>query len=305
MNPNKKRVLKILALVYVALVVLFFVYSGKTTDAEGGRERTLDVSLVGSELTQPLKLSSLQGKPATTEIANSLALAGIQVLATDDGPRATLNPAVIGHKLRDVELPAGTKITQDLWDNILKGELQAPIEGPAPVVHAKGQGQLISFDATLIMIMLNFGGLLVILYLLLWDPILKVLDDRAATIAGDLEQAAKKHEDAAALKNKYDEMLLGSKQERQELIAEGRREGQTERQRIVEAAQQESEKVIARTKQELEAAAEKVRRDLRTEIGGLSVELARKILGREVQPDDNRHLVDDFLSKLEKVDTKN
>ncbi|HOI54655.1 MAG TPA: F0F1 ATP synthase subunit B [Phycisphaerae bacterium] len=303
MNPNKKRVLKVLALLYVALVVVFFVHSGRTTDAEGGRLRTLDPSLVGSELTQPLKVSWLQGKPATTEIVNALALAGIQVVATDDGPKATLNPAVIGHAIHDVELPVETKITQNLWDHVLAPEKEASAD--QATVHVKGPGGLIVFDFTLVLTVVNFAGLLIILYLLLWEPILKVLDDRAATIASDLEQAARKHEDATALKSKYDEMLLGSKQERQELIAEGRREGQAERQRIVDVAKQESEKVIARTKQELEATAEKARRDLRNEIGGLSVELARKILGREVRDEDNRHLVNDFLSKLDKVDTKN
>ncbi len=305
MSANKKRILKLLALVYVGLVIAFFVHSSMTTDTEGGRKRTLDPALVGTRLTQPLTVSWLRGQPATTEIVDSLALAGIQTVLTEDGPRATLNPSVIGLKLGEVMLPAGTSITQDLWDHILSKEAATAADGEPVFVYVDGSGQLIAFDWTLVLTVVNFLGLLIILYLLLWEPILKVLDDRAATIASDLEQAARKHEDAAALKSKYEEMLLGSKQERQALIAEGRREGEAERQRIVEAAKQESEKMIARTKQELEAAVEKARRDLRNEIGILSVELARKILGREVRPEDNRHLVDDFLSKLDKVETKN
>ena len=65
------------------------------------------------------------------------------------------------------------------------------------------------------------------------------------------------------------------------MIADGRREGQTERQRIVEVAQQESEKIIARTKQELEATAEKVKQKIGSAYPGNEV-LELEVKGRNL-----------------------
>ena len=85
----------------------------------------------------------------------------------------------------------------------------------------------------------------------------------------------------------------------------GRQDGESERHRIVEEARQEADKIIAQTKAELDAASEKARRELRREIGGLSVELAERILSREVRPEDNGRLIDDFVAQLNSGQKKN
>ncbi|NIA20701.1 MAG: F0F1 ATP synthase subunit B [Anaerolineaceae bacterium] len=304
MNPNKKRILKILALAYVASVVAFVVQSALTTDSKGGRKRTLDESLIGAKLTQPLVLKSLDGRSAQTKQIEALVSAGVMVVSTEEGLKATGDPNLPGKKFKNVTLPAKTEITRRLWDDILAAEKAAAPKGEPVFVYVAGVSGLMVFDWTLLLVVMNFLGLLVILYLLLWEPILKVLDDRAAAISSDLAGAAAKHKEAATVKKKYDQMLFGSKQQRQELIAEGRQEGQSERRRIVEVAQQEAEKIVARTSEELQAAADKVRRDLRAEIGGLSVQLAEKILRREVKAQDNQQLVQDFLAKLNQMDVE-
>jgi len=305
MKPSKKRILKILALVYAGLVVAFVVHSAVTTDTKGGRRRTLDEKLVGATLTQPLVLKSLDGQTARAKQIEAFVSAAVMVVATEEGLKAIGDPNLVGKTFKDATVPPGIIITQALWDNVLAAEKAAAPEGQPVFVHVTGAGQLIAFDWTLLLVVLNFLGLLVILYLLLWEPILKVLDDRAATISGDLADAATKHEEATTLKRKYDQMLLGSKHQRQELIAEGRKEGDVERRRIVEVAQQEAEKIVSRTREELQAAADKARSDLRAEIGGLSVQLAEKILSREVRAEDNQKLVQDFLGKLDQVDVDN
>lgn len=312
MSPQKKRLLKLLGLAYVGLVILFFVYTAMVTKGEGIR-RTLTDGLVGPDtvLTEPLELDAIEGTAATQKVVDALTSAGVTVISVA-GPDGKAVKDTVGTnlvqrqvKFHDASLPAGTRLTEALWKEILRSEvaLRKAENEEAIRVYVKGAGGIIAFDATLVFVVINFLGLLVILYLLLWDPILKMLDDRAASIKGDLENAAKAREDAASLKGKYQQLLIGSKQERQELIAEGRKEGQAERQRIVDAARQEADKVIDRTRQELEAAAEKVRRDLVREIGGLSIELARKVLAREVREADNRQLVEDFLAKLNQVES--
>lgn len=308
MSPQKKRVLKGLALLYVALVVVFLVYTATVSRGDGIR-RTLTEKLKGPAvtLTEPVELTSLEGQAATADVVDALLTAHVTVIGTTDDPKAPVGPALVQRAatFKAAVLPPGTTLTEALWEKVLRDELTHRTEaGEVPEVYVKGGGDIMGFDFTLLFVVVNFLGLLIILYLLLWEPILKVLDDRAATIETDLTTASKNREEAGSLKGKYQHLILGSKQERQELIAEGRKEGQAERQRIVGEARSEADKVIERTRGELEAAADEARRDLRKEIGGLSVELARKILAREVSEDDNRRLVEDFLAKLGDVESK-
>ena len=309
MTAGKKRVLKLFALVYAGLVVAFFVFTAMTTKGPGKR-RTLDEKLAraNAHLTEPLDLTSLEGKPVTAPVADALTSAGITVIATADDAEAAVGPGLVarGAVFSKAVLPAGTKLTQALWNEVLDAERQSRLDGGRDdYVYVTGTGDIMGFDYTLIFVVVNFLGLLVILYLLLWEPILKVLDDRAATIADDLATASKTREDAAGLKGKYQQLMIGSKQERQELIAEGRKEGQAERQRIVGTAREESDKIIARTQEELQAAADRARSDLRGEIGGLSISLAEKILAREVTEKDNQQLIEDFLAKLNDLESSN
>lgn len=302
MDPKKKRMLKFLAGGYVLLVVAFLVYSTVRTKGEGV-QRTLDARLKGAEvtLTEPYSVTSLKGQTATREIIDALYASGVTTVATSDNPTAAVGVTLAdrGSVFQEVVLPEGAKLTEPLWRTVLTSEIEAlQKQGRTASVHARGAADLLSFDWTLVFIVVNFLGLLTLLYLLLWEPILKVLDERAGKIDGDLNSAREGREAAAALKRQYDQLLLNSKQERQILIADGQKEGQNERQRVLAEARQEADKVVQQTRQDLEAAAEKVRRQLRSEIGGLSVELAGKILAREVREEDNRRLVEDFVAGI-------
>ena len=237
----------------------------------------------------------------TPQVFAALTEAGVATVAVQGNPKAQVNPALVerGDVFADVVLPARTKLTPQLWAAVLTGEVEfLAKQGRTASVYASGAADILGFDWTLVFIIANFLGLLSLLYLLLWEPIVKVLDERSAQIEGDLKSARESRELAAALKKEYDALMLGAKQERQALIADGQKEGQNEKQRILAEARRDADKIIQQTRQELVAAAEKARRQLRAEIGGLSVELAGKILAREIREEDNRRLVDDFVTAI-------
>ncbi len=307
MTQKKKTLLKLFILFYVLLVAAFFVHTVLMTKG-GGKLRVLDEDLKGAgvRITQPFELKALDGTEVPPEMADALATAEVSVITTAEQEKAPVGPSLAGKTLRDPVLPAGTRLTEALWEQVLEPEIAARKEaGEKPVTaYVSGTGNIMGFDWTLVFIVINFLGLLAILYVVLWEPVLKTLDDRAATIKNDLDTAAERRDEADSLRAKYEQMMLDSKQQREQLVAEGRNEGQAERQRIVQAAQEEAEKRVARTLEDLEAAADKVRSELRAEIGGLSIDLARKVLAREVNEKDNEQLVDDFLAKLEQTDRK-
>jgi F-type H+-transporting ATPase subunit b len=278
----------------------------RVAGTETGVERTLDAKLVGVELAEPLELKSLDGKVATAEIEKGLTSGHVSVISTTDDPAAVVGTSLVGQTFRRPVLPAETTVTEELWKNVLAGEKRFREAAKAPVtLYVRGPGNIMNFDLTLVFVVVNFLGLLVLLRLFLWEPILGVLDKRAETIQGDLDSAATDRRAAETLKTQYDRQIVGAKQERQQLVAEGRGEGEAEKQRIVAEAKAEAERVMARSREELAAASAKARSELQKELGRLSVQVAEQILRREVRPEDNERLVQEFLVKLKSTGVNN
>lgn len=165
-------------------------------------------------------------------------------------------------------------------------------------VEVRGEGPVIGFQYTFVFIVLNFAILVIFLYGLMWKPILNVLDKRKETIADDLTTSRHRRREAEALFEKYRKTMEGARDERESIIADGHRQGDEERQRIVDEAKAEAKTTLERAALAIEGRREQLRRELAGEIGGFSVELAGKILGREVKNEDHSALVEEFLAKI-------
>ncbi len=291
--PKKKRLLKLLAIVYGVVVLAVLVHAFLSMQGVG-KLYALGPELVGRELTEPFEVRHLAGKTLDEALARALRQAVVLEVELADGSRALITEA-LGETLGTVTLPEGTTIGEGLWQTVLKPERQVRPDAKVPI---RGTGDIIGFGLDLVLVVLNFFGLLCILYAFVWDPIIEMLDKRAETVRSEVEEARKQRETARSLRGKYDALMRGAKQEREELVAAGQRDGDAERRKIIEQARGEAEKVLAQARDEIGAEAARARRELRREVGALSAEIAAEILRRELRPDDHDALVREFLSKV-------
>jgi F-type H+-transporting ATPase subunit b len=148
-------------------------------------------------------------------------------------------------------------------------------------------------------VILNFLVLAALLYGLLWEPIVKMLDDRAASIRKDIEQASASREDAEKLKQRYEQAMANARSEANRLRQEKVREGDTEKNKIIGRAREESRRLVEDAQSQITAAISDAKRELRKEVGNISIEIAARILGREVDQSVHRQMIDDFLRDLE------
>jgi F-type H+-transporting ATPase subunit b len=166
-------------------------------------------------------------------------------------------------------------------------------------IPVQGHGQIISINATMGFVILNFLVLVALLYGLLWEPITKMLDDRAASIRKDIEQASASREDAEKLKQRYEQAMANARSEANRLRQEKVREGDAEKDKIIGRAREEARRLVEDAQSQITAALAEARKGLRSEVGSISVEIAARILGREVDQSVHRQMIDDFLRNLE------
>ena len=124
--------------------------------------------------------------------------------------------------------------------------------------------------------------LLVILRKLAWKPILKSLKERETGIADSLASAEKIKAEMALMKSENEALLAKAREERAQLLKEAR---DTRDKMINEAKEQakvESGKIIADAQAAIEQQKMAAITDIKNQVGSLVVEVAEKVLRREL-----------------------
>ncbi len=132
-----------------------------------------------------------------------------------------------------------------------------------------------------------------------WGPLLDSLKAREDFIRESLETAKQDRDRAEARLKEYDDKITEARAEATAIVEEGRRDAEVARQRIEEEARAEAEKMIERAKREIGIAKETAVKDLYTLSGKLATDIAIRIVGREITPEDHERLIEMSISELE------
>jgi len=147
---------------------------------------------------------------------------------------------------------------------------------------------------------LAFGAVLWILAKYAWKPILKSLKDREDSIDQALHEADKARQEMKLLKFSNEELLAEAKEERDKLLKQAReiKEKLIEDARL--RANEESNRIIESAREAIQNEKMAAMIDLKNQIAKLSIEIAEKILEREL--DDNvkqKDYVDQLIKKAD------
>ncbi|MEK6693689.1 MAG: ATP synthase F0 subunit B [Nitrospirota bacterium] len=142
---------------------------------------------------------------------------------------------------------------------------------------------MIEFELKWFLVLLgNFLALLLFLNFFLFKPVLNLLLERSEKISKSLEEAKeiqRRSEEAMAELNKE---IASAREKGRNLFLKLQKEGFAEQRRLLDKSKDNALETIEKTKGELKGDTEKARALLREEAGRLSLEIARKVLGREI-----------------------
>ena len=145
---------------------------------------------------------------------------------------------------------------------------------------------------------INIVVLYVLLRLILYKPINQFLTTRAKGIETQLNDAENARAEAEEYKASYETHLQNAEQEAQKAALDIIRKADLSAAEIVDVAKQDADKILADTREKAEAERKESIETLKSQIAGMSVELAGEILAREVKEDDNRKTIDSFFAKM-------
>jgi len=142
----------------------------------------------------------------------------------------------------------------------------------------------VDFDLSFVAQCLLFTFFVVLLKPLLFDPLLKVFEEREKRTEGAKEEARDMDKQAGELLTEYETELEKIRREASREREELRAETAKLEAKIMAEARAESAKILETGKAKIAAEVEELRRDLARQTPALAAEIASRVLGREVQP---------------------
>jgi len=146
--------------------------------------------------------------------------------------------------------------------------------------------------------MVNFGILLLVLYKFVYQPVLKILDQRREKIEKSLQQAKEIEIRTQQLQEDINQQMAAAKKQSDALIMEAREIGERARNEILIRTNQEVSMMLEKAKADIQAEKEHMMTDIRDYIVKTSIIIVEKILRDKLDEKTKEQLVLDSMKEL-------
>ena len=159
---------------------------------------------------------------------------------------------------------------------------------------------LVSFEYwTLIAQFLNFFKQIYLFKRFLFNPVQNIIKQRQAQADNVIKEAETAREEALSSKEAYEAHLKTARSEAEEITARAVASAQERSEQILSAAQEDAAALRAKAARDIELDRRKAMNDAKSEISGMAVEIAAKLVNKEIDEKSNQALIDQFISEYE------
>lgn len=149
---------------------------------------------------------------------------------------------------------------------------------------------------------INFLAIMWLLRMFLYEPVLKMLEERKEKIRESLNAAEKARADAATHSAENEKIMAEARRQAQEIIRQAEERARRRESEIVAEAREAANALKERASGEIEYERQQALSSLRDEVAQLSLVIARKAIGQELKLNKRAHarIVDEVLAEVGK-----
>lgn len=145
---------------------------------------------------------------------------------------------------------------------------------------------------------LSFAVLFGLLAKFAFPAIRRGLEGREQTIRDDLEAAQSARREADETLNEYRQQLAEARNEAGRIIEEARQAADGLRREVQENAEAEAASARERAQAEIDQAVSRARSDLQRQVGDFAVQLAERIVERNLDRETQQALIDEYIQEV-------
>ena len=139
---------------------------------------------------------------------------------------------------------------------------------------------------------------LVIFKKFLLKPIKQVIADRKAKADSEIADAQKLRTKAEAMKAEYEQNLQNARTEANQIVATAQKTATARSEEIVGEARAQAAALKQKAEADIAQERKKAVNEVKDEIGGIAMEIASKVVEREISEKDHKDLIDEFIKNV-------
>ena len=145
---------------------------------------------------------------------------------------------------------------------------------------------------------LAFVVMVILITVFAYKPIKKYIQKRKELLENEVKEAKKQNEEAKKNLLSSQKEIAETHEKASKIIESAIKEGNERKEEIINEASKQAETKIREADEIIEKNKEDARKDIKNELSNVAIDLSTKILEREINDDDNKKLIDDFVSKM-------
>ena len=139
---------------------------------------------------------------------------------------------------------------------------------------------------------------LVIFKKFLLKPIKQVIADRKAKADSEIADAQKLRTETEAMKAEYEQNLQNARTEANQIVATAQKTATARSEEIVGEARAQAAALKQKAEADIAQERKKAVNEVKDEIGGIAMEIASKVVEREISEKDHKDLIDEFIKNV-------
>ena len=132
----------------------------------------------------------------------------------------------------------------------------------------------------------------------LFKPINEVLEKRKALADAEIRQAEQAKAEAQAIKSEYENNMLEAKNKANEILVSAQKTAAIQSEEMLREASGQAAAMKAKAESDIAQEKRKAVNEIKNEIGGLAMDIAEKVIEREIRENDHTKLIDEFIANV-------
>ena len=139
---------------------------------------------------------------------------------------------------------------------------------------------------------------LVIFKKLLLNLVKKVIAERKAKADSQIADAEKLRTEAEAMKAEYEQNLQNARTEANQIVAAAQKTAAARSEELLGEARAQAAALKQKAEADIAQERKKAVNEVKDEIGGMAMEIASKVVEREIKEADHQDLIDEFIKNV-------
>lgn len=132
----------------------------------------------------------------------------------------------------------------------------------------------------------------------LFEPVRNIIQKRQDEVNQVYESAAAADEKAQLAKADYEKQLTTAKEQAVQIVTSAAAEAQQRSDQLVHEAKTEASALKAKASADIERERRKALNDAKDDISGIALDIAEKVVEKEINEKDQRALIEEFIQKM-------